>query len=192
MAAPEKQILTRLKTIEGHVRGVQRMIETDAYCIDLIKQIQAIQRALDKVNAMILETYLRDEVTNVLRQSEQPRREGIIAEVLTVYHALPGDVIELPTNPPGPERISRRMAWLGQTADQVHAIRQLLETDTYPMTLIHHVQTVQRMLKAFESRVLADHLDGCVTTAIRSDQPAERERVVSELLQVFTTGSKLI
>lgn len=191
MATQEKQILTRLKTIEGHVRGVQRMIETDAYCIDLIKQIQAIQRALDKVNAMILETYLRDEVTDVLRQSEQPRREGIIAEVLTVYHAVPGDLIELPTSPPGPERISQRMAWLGQTADQVRAIHDLLETNTYPMPLIHQVQRVQRMLKAFESRVLADHLDGCVTTAIRSDQPAERERIVSELLQVFTTGSKL-
>jgi DNA-binding FrmR family transcriptional regulator len=47
------------------------------------------------------------------------------------------------------------------------------------------------MLDAFQRRVLADHLNGCVTTAIRSQQPAERARVVDELLQVFHTSSTL-
>ena len=40
------KIINRLKSIEGHVRGVEKMIEDDAYCIDIVKQIEAIQAAL--------------------------------------------------------------------------------------------------------------------------------------------------
>ncbi len=42
--------LRRLKTIEGHLRGVIRMVEEDAYCIDVIRQIQAVEGALNKVS----------------------------------------------------------------------------------------------------------------------------------------------
>ncbi|NTV66066.1 MAG: metal-sensing transcriptional repressor, partial [Oscillochloris sp.] len=42
----QQQLINRLKTIEGHVRGVQRMVEADAYCIDLLKQTRAIQQSL--------------------------------------------------------------------------------------------------------------------------------------------------
>src|SRR6266545_5487526 len=54
MHEQKQQLLNRLKTVEGHVRGVQRMIEDDAYCIDILKQTQAIQRALEKFNSLIL------------------------------------------------------------------------------------------------------------------------------------------
>jgi len=50
----ENKILNRLKSIEGHVRGVQRMVEEDKYCIGILKQTLAVQRAFDKVNALIL------------------------------------------------------------------------------------------------------------------------------------------
>ena len=46
--------LRRLKTVEGHLRGVIRMVEEDAYCIDVIRQIQAVEAALNKVSAQIL------------------------------------------------------------------------------------------------------------------------------------------
>ena len=59
MTDHKQQLLARLKTIEGHVRGVERMVEADAYCIDLLKQTQAIQSALDRVNSMILAEHLR-------------------------------------------------------------------------------------------------------------------------------------
>ena len=45
--------IRRLKTVEGHLRGVIRMVEEDAYCIDVIRQIQAIEAALNKVNSRI-------------------------------------------------------------------------------------------------------------------------------------------
>ena len=44
------QTMKRLKIIEGHMRGIIRMTEEDAYCIDLIRQIQAVQAALSKVS----------------------------------------------------------------------------------------------------------------------------------------------
>ena len=44
----QDQTLKRLKTIEGHMRGVIRMVENDEYCIDVIRQIQAVQAALNK------------------------------------------------------------------------------------------------------------------------------------------------
>ena len=43
--------IRRLKTVEGHLRGVIRMVEEDAYCIDVIRQIQAIEAALNKVSS---------------------------------------------------------------------------------------------------------------------------------------------
>ena len=51
---PATDIRNRLKSIEGHVRGVERMVENGDYCIDIVNQILAVQRALQKVNALVL------------------------------------------------------------------------------------------------------------------------------------------
>ncbi len=45
-------ILNRLKSVEGHVRGVERMVEEGAYCIDIVNQILAVQRALQQVGLL--------------------------------------------------------------------------------------------------------------------------------------------
>ena len=57
--ASKEQLLTRLKRIEGQVRGVQGMVEDDRYCIDVITQISAIQAALDKVALGLLDGHAR-------------------------------------------------------------------------------------------------------------------------------------
>ena len=87
MADHKQQLLTRLKTIEGHVRGVQRMVEADAYCIDLIKQTQAIQRALDKFNSLVLAEHLNSCVTTAIRGEELQERERVVTELLQVFEA---------------------------------------------------------------------------------------------------------
>jgi DNA-binding FrmR family transcriptional regulator len=87
MADHKQQLLTRLKTIEGHVRGVQRMVEADAYCIDLIKQTQAIQRALDKFNSLVLAEHLNGCVTTAIRSEEPQERERVVTELLQVFEA---------------------------------------------------------------------------------------------------------
>jgi DNA-binding FrmR family transcriptional regulator len=57
--ASKDQLLTRLKRIEGQVRGIQGMVEDDRYCIDVLTQISAIQAALDKVALGLLDGHAR-------------------------------------------------------------------------------------------------------------------------------------
>jgi DNA-binding FrmR family transcriptional regulator len=56
-SATKQQLLTRLKRIEGQVRGVEGMVEDERYCIDVITQISAIQAALDKVALGLLDDH---------------------------------------------------------------------------------------------------------------------------------------
>ena len=79
--------LRRLKTVEGHIRGVQRMIEEDAYCIDVIRQIQAVQGALNKVTAMILEEHLHSCLITAVRGENPDERERVLREIADVFEA---------------------------------------------------------------------------------------------------------
>jgi CsoR family transcriptional regulator, copper-sensing transcriptional repressor len=56
-SATRDQLLNRLRRIEGQVRGVERMVEDDRYCIDIVTQISAIQAALDKVALGVLDDH---------------------------------------------------------------------------------------------------------------------------------------
>jgi DNA-binding FrmR family transcriptional regulator len=87
MAEQKPQLVNRLKSIEGHVRGVQRMVEDDAYCIDILKQTQAIQRALDKFNSLILANHLNGCVTTAIRGEHPEERERVVHELLQVFDA---------------------------------------------------------------------------------------------------------
>jgi DNA-binding FrmR family transcriptional regulator len=59
MNADKKAILNRLATIEGHLKGIRKMVEDDAYCVDILKQSYAVERALQKFEAAILEEHLQ-------------------------------------------------------------------------------------------------------------------------------------
>jgi DNA-binding FrmR family transcriptional regulator len=80
-------ILNRLKSIEGHVRGVERMVENGDYCIDIVNQILAVQRALQKVNSMVLDRHLHTCVTTAIRGNEPDERERVIGEIMNVFDA---------------------------------------------------------------------------------------------------------
>jgi DNA-binding FrmR family transcriptional regulator len=56
-SATKDQLLNRLRRIEGQVRGVERMVDDDRYCIDIVTQISAIQAALDKVALGLLDDH---------------------------------------------------------------------------------------------------------------------------------------
>jgi DNA-binding FrmR family transcriptional regulator len=58
-SASKEQLLTRLRRVEGQVRGVERMVEEDRYCIDVLTQISAAQAALDKVALGLLDGHAR-------------------------------------------------------------------------------------------------------------------------------------
>lgn len=82
-----RRVLNRLKSIEGHVRGVQKMVEEDRYCIDIIRQTDAIRAAIDRVNGAILDNHLQTCVTTAIRSEDASERERVISELLAVFEA---------------------------------------------------------------------------------------------------------
>lgn len=83
-----ENVLNRLKTAEGHLRGIQRMVEEDAYCIDIIRQIQAVQSALNKVSSILLENHLNTCLITAVRGEDPQERERVLREIVDVYEAM--------------------------------------------------------------------------------------------------------
>ncbi len=78
-------VLKRLRSITGHVSGIERMVAEEAYCIDVIKQIQAVQAALNKVNDLILENHLNTCVIEAVRGDNKKDRERVLSEIVDVF-----------------------------------------------------------------------------------------------------------
>ena len=77
--------LKRLKNAEGHLRGIERMVDDGAYCIDIIRQIQAVQAALNKVSAQILEQHLNSCLITAVRGENPDERERVLKEIADVF-----------------------------------------------------------------------------------------------------------
>ena len=78
----EERILHRLKIARGHLEKVIRMIEEDAYCIDVLMQSQAVQAGLKETDNLILENHLKTCAADAIRQGNE---EEAIAEVMQVF-----------------------------------------------------------------------------------------------------------
>lgn len=76
-SASTQQYLTRLRRIEGQVRGVQRMVEEQDYCIDVLTQISAIQSALDSVALGLVHDHLSHCVLDAAKHSHEAGEEKI-------------------------------------------------------------------------------------------------------------------
>ncbi len=74
--------LRRMKTVEGHVRGIERMLESEAYCIDVIRQIQAVQAALTKISVSVLDEHMQTCLNNSL---DGEQRDQMLREITEVY-----------------------------------------------------------------------------------------------------------
>lgn len=82
-----QSVIRRLKTAEGHLRGIQRMVEEGAYCIDVIRQIQAVQSALSKVSSEILDQHLNSCLITAVRGDDPAERERVLKEITDVFEA---------------------------------------------------------------------------------------------------------
>ena len=78
-------LVNRARSIQGHMGAVVRMIEEDAYCVDIIKQTQAVEKAIDRLNSLLLEGHLNHCVTTALRSKKPSERERVISELLEVF-----------------------------------------------------------------------------------------------------------
>jgi CsoR family transcriptional regulator, copper-sensing transcriptional repressor len=79
--ATKEQLLTRLRRVEGQVRGVQGMVEDDRYCIDVLTQISAIQAALDKVALGLLDDHARHCVMGADTDDQADKTDELMAAV---------------------------------------------------------------------------------------------------------------
>ena len=75
-------VLRRLAYIEGHLNGVRRMVEQDQYCVDVLKQTYAIRRAIEKMEALILENHLQGCVVQGIHDG---RETEVVAELIDLY-----------------------------------------------------------------------------------------------------------
>lgn len=84
----KKQDLTnRLKSVEGHIRGIQRMIDEDAYCMDVLKQVKAVQQALERVSAITLENHLNTCVVTAIRSEDSDEQDRKVTEIMDLFRA---------------------------------------------------------------------------------------------------------
>lgn len=93
MAAPgyhddKAAVLARLKRIEGQVRGLQRMVADDTYCIDVLTQVSAATRALEGVAIQLLDDHLRHCVARAIQSDDPSETDRIITEALKSIERL--------------------------------------------------------------------------------------------------------
>jgi DNA-binding FrmR family transcriptional regulator len=72
-------IIKRLKRIEGQVKGIQKMVEEERYCVDILTQISAIRSAINKVGSIILENHMKGCVSQSIKQGDS---EEMIDELM--------------------------------------------------------------------------------------------------------------
>ncbi len=78
----KQKLVRRLKIVEGQVRGLQDMVEKDAYCIDVITQTSAVKQALSGIEDALMENHLS---TCMVTQIKKGKEDTAIKEILKVY-----------------------------------------------------------------------------------------------------------
>jgi CsoR family transcriptional regulator, copper-sensing transcriptional repressor len=84
--ATKDQLQTRLRRVEGQVRGIERMVEEDRYCIDILTQIAAIQAALDKVALGLLDDHAHTCVIGAEPHEQDARTAEMMAAIGRLMH----------------------------------------------------------------------------------------------------------
>jgi CsoR family transcriptional regulator, copper-sensing transcriptional repressor len=83
MRADKADVLKRLSYVEGHLGGIRKMVEEDKYCVDILRQTYAVRKAIEKLEAMILEDHLHGCVPNGIREG---RENEVIEELVQLYN----------------------------------------------------------------------------------------------------------
>jgi len=81
-AETRTDVLKRLSFIEGHLQGIRRMVEQDKYCVDVLKQTYAVRRAIEKMEALMLDGHLH---TCVVEGIKDGREDEMVSELVELY-----------------------------------------------------------------------------------------------------------
>ncbi|AUN15532.1 metal-sensitive transcriptional regulator [Paraclostridium sordellii] len=78
----KEALIKRLNRIEGQVKGIQKMIEDERYCVDILVQISAIRSAINKVGNIILENHIKGCVSNSIKYGDFEQSDALISELM--------------------------------------------------------------------------------------------------------------
>lgn len=81
----KKRALHRTRIIEGQIRGIQKMLANDDYCVDIMTQNLAVQKSLSSLNKLILENHIRTHVKKNLSSNDETMSEKTLEELLDLY-----------------------------------------------------------------------------------------------------------
>jgi DNA-binding FrmR family transcriptional regulator len=82
MQADKQDVLKRLSYIEGHLGGIRKMVEDDQYCVDILRQTYAVRKAIEKLEALMLDGHLHHCVPEGIREG---REAAVIDELVQLY-----------------------------------------------------------------------------------------------------------
>jgi CsoR family transcriptional regulator, copper-sensing transcriptional repressor len=82
----KRSVLTRLRRIEGQIRGLQKMVEEERYCADVLTQVSSVQEALRGVGRAMLHNHLRHCATEAIRSDDPERAEGMYDELMDLIY----------------------------------------------------------------------------------------------------------
>lgn len=81
----QKRIRHRSRIIEGQVKGLQKMIDEEAYCMDILTQSLAIQRAIASLNKLVIENHISTHVQEMLASGDEEQKQKALAELSQLY-----------------------------------------------------------------------------------------------------------
>ena len=84
-AETKKAVRARLRRIAGQVQAIERMVEADRYCIDLMHQLAAVQAAIGKTGEVVLRAHMQSCVTDAIRSRNERERTRKLDELMTVF-----------------------------------------------------------------------------------------------------------
>lgn len=85
MVESKQDILKRLRRVEGQVKGIQRMIDEDKYCIDILTQVAAVRAAMNKVGCILLEKHSMKCIENVVSSEDKEKALGELAKTIQSF-----------------------------------------------------------------------------------------------------------
>jgi len=86
----KQPILNRLKTVRGHLDGIVRMVQDEAYCVDIMKQISAVQASLERANRMVLKNHLETCFSDAVRDGRGQAAVTELVDAVKFSSALTG------------------------------------------------------------------------------------------------------
>ena len=101
-------VLNRLKTVRGHLDGIIRMIEEDTYCVDVMKQVSAVQASLERVNRIILKNHLETCFSTAVKEGRTDQAIAELADAIKFEGVLTGPRARMSGVSEGEEPASKR------------------------------------------------------------------------------------